>query len=83
VPAPTHHLITHQRKKNMNKRNFFIRALVSPGVLLLLAISYTYAFVKHFIAYMRWGGEFITLKKDDRKKIDDIFQLLKDELLKK
>jgi len=66
----------------MNKRNFFIRILVSPAILLLLAISYGYEFVKHFIGYIRWGGEFITMHKDDRKKIDDIYELLKTELIK-
>jgi hypothetical protein len=66
----------------MNKRNFFARILVSPAILLLLTISYTYALVKHFIGYIRWGGEFITMKKNDRKKIDDIYRLLKNELLK-
>jgi hypothetical protein len=66
----------------MNKKNLLARILVSPAILLLLAISYTYGFVKHFIGYIRWGGEWLTFHKDDRKNVDDIYKLLKTELLK-
>ena len=61
----------------METKNLFFRLLASPAILLLLATFYTYALVKHFAKYIQWGGEFITLKKDDRKNIEDIYELLK------
>jgi len=66
----------------MNKEKLFFRLLVSPAILLLLFLSYTYAFVNHFINYIRWGAEFITMQKNERKNIFHIYQLLKNELLK-
>ncbi len=66
----------------METKHLFFRLLASPAILLLLATFYTYALVKHFIKYIQWGGEFITLEKDDRANIEDIYKLLKIELLK-
>ena len=63
----------------MNKKTLFLRIIVSPFVLGILAVTYAYEFVKHFIAFMRWGGELITYKKEDQKRIGDIFDLLKEK----
>ena len=55
---------------------------VSPAILLLLIITFSFELIKRFIGYIRWGGEFIIMNKDDRKYIDDIFKLLKEEVSK-
>jgi hypothetical protein len=67
----------------MNKRNLLPRLIVSPAILLLLILAYSFSLLKHFIGYIRWGGELITLQKNDHKNVNDIFKLLKEELLKK
>jgi hypothetical protein len=61
----------------MNTNKLFIRILVSLPIFLLLAIFYTIVFVKHFIGFMRWGGELITLKRDERPTINGIYEMLK------
>jgi hypothetical protein len=50
---------------------------VSPIILILLIITYSLATIKHFIGVMKYGGELITYKKDDPKRMQDIFNLLK------
>lgn len=63
----------------MNKNKLFIRILVSPAILLLLLTTYSYAMARHFIGFIRWGGEFITLNETDKPIINDIFKELKEQ----
>lgn len=44
----------------INKRNFIPRLIVSPLIFSLLTVSYTIGLFKHFIGYIRFGGEWVT-----------------------
>lgn len=62
----------------MNKRRLIERIMVSPFILGILIVNYTFGCIKHFIGYLRWGGEWITYKKDDPARMKEIFEVLKD-----
>lgn len=62
----------------MNKKRFVLRLVVSPLVLGLLLVTYIYQCVKHWIGFIRYGGEWITYQKDDPKRMNDIYYLIKD-----
>ncbi len=64
----------------MNKQKLIQRLIVAPFVLVLLVVTYTFQLFKHWIGYVRYGGEFITYSKDDPKRLNDIFYLLKEKL---
>ena len=61
----------------MNKRRLLIRIIVSPFVLMIIFIAYMFGFIKHFIKYMRWGGEWITYDKNEPENIKEILEMLK------
>ena len=63
----------------MKKRKIVIRLLVSPFILGLLLVTYIYSCFKHFIGFIRFGGEWITYQKDDTKRLEAIFKLLKEQ----
>jgi hypothetical protein len=63
----------------MNKKRIITRIIVSPIILALLICSYVIGCAKHFVKYIRYGGEWITYTKDDPKRMDDIFKLLKEQ----
>lgn len=63
----------------MNKRRIVLRILVSPIILALLIFSYGLGCVKHFIKYIRYGGEWVTYTKGDPKRMEDIYKLLKEQ----
>ena len=63
----------------MNKRNILSRILVSPIILALLLVTYLYGCLKHFVKYIRYGGEWLTYDKTDRRSMDDIFKILKEK----
>lgn len=61
----------------MNKRKFIPRLLVSPFILGVLIVSYSIGCLKHWIRFVRYGGEWITYVKDDPKRLEDIFNEMK------
>jgi hypothetical protein len=63
----------------MNKRRIVSRILVSPIILALLIFSYALGCLKHFVKYIRYGGEWVTYTKGDPKTIGDIYELLKEQ----
>lgn len=63
----------------MNKRLFIFRLLASPFILGMLTMSYGYGLIKHFIKYLQYGGEWITYAKEDPKRLEDIYKLLKEQ----
>jgi hypothetical protein len=63
----------------MNKKKLLIRIIVSPLILSLLFISYTYQAFSHWFLYLRYGGEWITYKKNDKVSIQGIYNRLKNE----
>lgn len=66
----------------MNTNKLFLRLIVSPFVLCMLTISYSFALAKHFIGFLRWGGELIAHQKDERPTVNDLYKQMQ-ELLKK
>lgn len=62
----------------MNKRNLILRLIASPFILGILLILYTHQLLKHFVKYIRWGGEWITYSKDDTVRMKDIFDWIKE-----
>jgi hypothetical protein len=63
----------------MNKHKIFLRLLVSPLVLALLSVTFAYHAIRMFGLYLWYGGEWITLARGDRKTIDELYQLLKEQ----
>lgn len=62
----------------MNKKRIIPRLIVSPIVFALLILTYAMGCVKHFIKFIRYGGEFMTYDKDDDKRMNEIYKILKD-----
>lgn len=63
----------------MLKRKLILRLIVSPFILGLLLCTYTFGCLKHWIKFIRFGGEWLTYEKEDPKRMEHIFQLLKDQ----
>jgi hypothetical protein len=65
-------------KHNMNKRKIISRIIVSPLILGILLFSYGKGCLKHFVKYLRYGGEWVTYSKDEPKSMQEIYKLLKE-----
>jgi hypothetical protein len=65
----------------MNKKRLIARLIVSPLILGLLIFAYSVGCIKRFVQYIRYGGEWLTYEKDDIKRMDDIYKLLKEQLI--
>ena len=63
----------------MNKRRMIPRLIISPIILALLICTYAFGCFKHFIKYIRYGGEWVSYTKDDPKRLEDIYKLLKEQ----
>lgn len=61
----------------MNKKNLIKRIIASPFIFWILLVEYLFWFAKHFIMFIKYGGEWITYCKDEHKQINDIYELLK------
>jgi len=70
------------KNDDMNTNKLALRIIASPFLLGLLIITYAYNCGTHFLLVMRWGGEWVTYKKDDHKTISKVFDLLKENQLK-
>lgn len=64
----------------MNKKRILLRLLVSPFILGILTVTYGKALFRHFIKFIRYGGEWITYEKEAPKRMDDIYKILKEQL---
>jgi len=64
------------------KRKLLLRIVVSPFILGLILTTYTYHAIKNTILFVLYAREWITYSKDDKKTIQDIYLLLKEEKLK-
>jgi len=64
----------------MNTKYLLLRLLVSPIIFALILVGHTYSAVKRFYLFMRWGGEFITFREDERQTIEAIYKKLKEEM---
>ena len=65
----------------MIKRRLLLRILVSPFIFAMIIVTYLYYGMRRFVLFMRYGGDFITHERDERKNIEDIYMLLRDRLL--
>lgn len=54
-----------------------LRLLGSPFVLCIILIMYNYHAIRHFILFIKHGGELIIYKQDDRNTIEDIYNEIK------
>jgi hypothetical protein len=63
----------------MNKKRFIPRLIASPFVLGILIVSYTIGCIAQWLLYLRWGGEWVTYRKDDSNTLKDIFDKLKEQ----
>lgn len=63
----------------MNKKRIILRLLVSIPILCVLLITYTWGAFKHWIGFLRYGGEWINYTKDDPKTIGILFELMKEQ----
>lgn len=61
----------------MNKRKILLRLLVSPFILGLLMVTYSYGCIKQWFKFIRYGGEWINYEKDEYKTIKDVYELIK------
>jgi hypothetical protein len=62
----------------MNKRRIISRLIVSPIILVLLIVSYGIGCIKHFVRFIKYGGEWLSYTKNDAKRMDDIYKFLKE-----
>ncbi len=61
----------------MVKRKIILRLIISPFLLCILIICYAVACFKHWILFIKYGGEWLTYKKDDPKRMEAIYEILK------
>ena len=61
----------------MTKRKLILRIAISPFLLCILIISYSIACFKQWILFIKYGGEWLTYKKDDPKRMEAIYEILK------
>ena len=61
----------------MNKKRIIARIIVSPFIFGILTVTYTIGLLKHFVLYIKYGGEWITHGKDASVNMVDIFNELK------
>lgn len=62
----------------MSKRKVISRVIVSPLIFWILLFSYGQGCLKHFVKYLRYGGEWVTYSKDEPKSMQEIYKLLKE-----
>lgn len=63
----------------INKQRLIPRLIISPIILLLLIFTYAFGCAKHFFRFVRYGGEWVSYTKDDPKRMEDIYKLLKEQ----
>ena len=61
----------------MAKRKIILRIIISPFLLGILIITYIFASFKHWILFIKYGGEWLTYKKDDPIRMEAIYEILK------
>ena len=61
----------------MAKRKIILRIIISPFLLAILIITYLFACGRHWILFIKYGGEWLTYKKDDPKRMEAIYEILK------
>lgn len=64
----------------MNTKYLLLRLLVSPIIFALILVGHIYSAIRRFILFIRWGGEFITFREDERPTIEEIYKKLKEEM---
>ncbi len=74
--------LINQKKMKMKDKKLIPRLLVSPFVLGILVVSYTYGCIKHWIGFIKYGGEWMTYAKDDTKRMEEIYKLFKEQYSK-
>ena len=60
----------------MNKNKILPRLIVSPFIFCILMVVYIMAFLKHFLGFIKYGGEWITYSKESPKRMQDIYNIL-------
>jgi hypothetical protein len=66
----------------MNKRNLIPRIIASPFLLFVILISTIYKSFKIWVFFIKHGGEIITYEKGEPTRLSNIYELLKEKLLK-
>lgn len=66
----------------MNRKKIIPRLLVSPFVLGLIIMSYIISAIVRWFHFIRYGGEWINYDKNERKHIQDVYSIVKDEMIK-
>lgn len=61
----------------MKKEKLLIRIFASPFIFGVLVVFYTFNMLRHFFGFLRYGGEWVTYRKNDKERINDIFLYLK------
>lgn len=61
----------------MNKKRLLPRLIVSPIILAFLIVAFLYKAINLWCRFMWYGGEWITLDKDDKVTMSDIYNELK------
>jgi len=67
------------KNKTFNKQLqfFLLRLLVSPMVLALMTVGFTYSLIKRFLLYLRYGVEFISFEENEQPTVNDIYKEMK------
>lgn len=61
----------------MNKNLFIMRLILSPFLLVMSLVPFIWKAFYLTYSFVRYGGEFIAYRKDDKETIFNIYQHLK------
>jgi hypothetical protein len=66
-----------------NRKRFLLRVLVSPFVLGLLIVTFTFSAIRRWLFFIIYGGEFINYKEGESSKtILDVYRLIEENIKK-
>ena len=61
-----------------NKNNLIARLIAFPFIYLIIFIRYNFHCFRHSYLVFKYGGEWITYTKDDKKTIQDVYMKVKE-----
>ena len=70
--------INEMKNTKFNKKNFPMRIIALPFVIGLLFITHNFFVLKRTYHFLKFGGEYVNFEQNERKTIQDIFNMLKE-----
>jgi hypothetical protein len=66
------------KNTKFNKGKFGLRLIAFPFVFALLFIAHTAFVLKRTYYFLKYGGEYVSFRQNEKATINDIFEMLKD-----